>query len=61
MGISTIKGPALPLSPMVYDRQYVDQVNTILRIYFSQLDNVTSQLYEVSNSTAVINWMTAHI
>jgi hypothetical protein len=33
------KAPALPLAPVQYDRDYQDQLNNILRQYFSQLDN----------------------
>jgi len=35
----TTKAPALPLAPLEYSHQYQDQLNNILRLYFSQLDN----------------------
>ena len=39
MSTGTTKAPALPYAPVEYDRQYIDQVLTILRLYFQQLDN----------------------
>ena len=31
--------PNLPLAPDEYDRRYQDQLNTILRLFFNQLNN----------------------
>ena len=31
--------PNLPLPPENYDRQYQDQLNNVLRLYFNQLSN----------------------
>jgi hypothetical protein len=31
--------PNLPLAPEEYDRRYQDQLNNILRLFFSQLNN----------------------
>ena len=39
MSTGTTKAPALPLAPLEYSHQYQDQLNNILRLYFSQLDN----------------------
>jgi len=39
MSTGTTKFPTLPLAPIQYDQKYQDQLNTILRLYFSQLDN----------------------
>ena len=39
MSTGTTRAPSLPFSPVQYDRQYQDTLNTILRQYFSQLDN----------------------
>jgi len=36
------KAPNLPLSPETPDRQYSDQVNNALRLYFNRLDAVNS-------------------
>jgi len=38
------KQPALVLSPDDYVRQYQDALNNILRLYFTQIDNVTGNL-----------------
>lgn len=38
------KAPALPFSPVVFDRTYQDTLNNILRQYFNTLDNITSSL-----------------
>lgn len=46
--------PSLPLGPKEYDKQFIDQFATVLRLYFNQLNNVVSQIvanqgpYEVS-------------
>lgn len=39
MSTGTTKSPALPVAPLEYSRGYQDQLNNILRLYFSQLDN----------------------
>jgi hypothetical protein len=39
MSTGTTKSPALPVAPLEYSRAYQDQLNNILRLYFSQLDN----------------------
>ena len=31
--------PSLPLAPNEYDRRYQDQLNNVLRLFFSQLSN----------------------
>ena len=38
------KAPALPLTPVSYSRQYQDQLNTLLRLYFNQIDNQSASL-----------------
>ena len=39
MSTGTTKSPALPVAPLEYSQIYQDQLNNILRLYFSQLDN----------------------
>ena len=39
MSTGTTKSPALPAAPIEYSQNYQDQLNNILRLYFSQLDN----------------------
>jgi hypothetical protein len=36
--------PNLPLAPVEYDRRYLDDLNTILRLYFNQLNNLNAVL-----------------
>jgi hypothetical protein len=36
--------PALPIAPLQYDKNYTNQNNNILRLYFSRIDNVTKGL-----------------
>ena len=38
------KSPALPIGTVEYSRQYQDQLNKILRLYFSQIDSTTQSL-----------------
>jgi hypothetical protein len=40
------KAPNLPLGPAAYDRQYQDQLNNALRLYFNRIDNVLQNLVE---------------
>jgi len=39
MSTGTTRAPALPFAPVEYDRQYMDQLLNIIRLYFQQLDN----------------------
>ena len=36
--------PRLPTAPNAYDRQFMEQLNNVLRLYFNQLDNVLGQM-----------------
>ena len=36
--------PSLPLAPVGYERNYQDQLNNALRLYFNQLNNVSTAL-----------------
>ena len=42
--LSKIAAPSLPLATFEYDRQYQDQLNNVLRLYFNRLDNLLAQL-----------------
>ena len=42
--LTRTKAPALPVAPTEYSRQYADQLNNILRLYFNTLDNFVGQL-----------------
>ena len=42
--LSQAIAPNLPLAPDQYNRQYLDQLNNVLRLYFNQRDKVIGQL-----------------
>ena len=42
--INQVAAPNLPLSPFEYDRQYTDQLNNVLRLYFNRVDAILNQL-----------------
>jgi hypothetical protein len=42
--INKFAAPNLPLATPDYDRQYIDQLNNIFRLYFNQLTNLAQQL-----------------
>jgi hypothetical protein len=42
--VNRIVAPRLPSAATEYDRQYQDQFNNILRLYFNQIDNILGQL-----------------
>ncbi len=50
--LSRTKAPALPVAPTEYSRQYIDQLNNVLRLYFSQLDNFVGQLSANGSNTS---------
>lgn len=43
LALTRTRSPALPLAPTEYSRQYHDQLNNILRLYFNTLDNFVGQ------------------
>lgn len=47
----TSKAPNLPIAPVEYTQQYMDQVLNALRLYFNQIDNFTQ-------ATAIPNYGT---
>ena len=49
--LTRTRSPALPLAPTEYERQYQDQLNNILRLYFNTLDNFVGQLNAGASST----------
>lgn len=49
--LTRTKAPSLPIAPTLYARQYQDQLNNVLRLYFTQIDNFISQL---NSNTSVV-------
>jgi len=42
--LNQVAAPNLPLAPVEYNRQYIDQLNNVLRLYFNRLDAILAQL-----------------
>jgi len=57
--INQVAAPNLPLSPMQYDRQYADQLNNVLRLYFNRVDAILNQLKTDSIIPALTNYTVA--
>ena len=51
--INQVASPNLPLAPIEYDRQYADQLNNVLRLYFNRLDAILAQLQTSSGGAGV--------
>jgi len=47
--INQVASPNLPLAPIEYERQYADQLNNVLRLYFNRVDAILDQLKTVCN------------
>ena len=45
MGLKTATQPRLPTAPDQYDRQYMEQLINVLRLYFNQLDNAPPAVF----------------
>jgi hypothetical protein len=61
MSTGTTKAPTLPVAPSEYDFQYFNQLITILRLYFQQLDNPgliagSTQRISATNIKAALNF-----
>jgi len=46
--LNKVVAPRLPAATEVYDPNYLNQLNNVLRLYFNQLDNITGQLSSAS-------------
>ena len=57
--INQVASPNLPLSPMEYDRLYVDQLNNVLRLYFNRVDAILNQLKTDEIIPALTNYTVA--
>jgi len=55
--INPIVAPRLPNAPTEYEQRYLDSLNSILRLYFNQLDNTIRQLQatEILSEATVID------
>jgi hypothetical protein len=51
--LSQVVAPRLPAATIEYDQNYINQLNNILRLYFNQLDKITSQLRTASDTSGL--------
>ena len=51
--LNKVAAPNLPLATAEYDRQYQDQLNNVLRLYFNRLDALFSQ-FQTADTTAAL-------
>jgi hypothetical protein len=47
--VQIFAAPSLPLSPKEFEKQYQDQLNNVLRLYFNQLQATLGQLAATTN------------
>ena len=57
--INQVAAPNLPLAPTEYNRQYADQLNNVLRLYFNRLDAILGQLKTGEIIPALTNYTVA--
>lgn len=57
--INQVAAPNLPLAPIQYDRQYADQLNNVLRLYFNRIDGILDQLKTDTIIPALTNYTVA--
>ena len=60
MGLKTATQPRLPSAPNEYDRQYMEQLINVLRLYFNQLDNASPAVFASQGvgTTSVVTALT---
>ena len=47
----TPKAPSLPFAEVQYSRNYLDQLNNVLRLYFNQIDNTFASLLSIAGGS----------
>jgi len=57
--LNQVASPNLPLAPMQYDRQYADQLNNVLRLYFNRVDAILDQFKTDNIVPALTNYTVA--
>ena len=57
--INQVAAPNLPLAPVEYERQYIDQLNNVLRLYFNRVDLILDQLKTDNIIPALTNYTVA--
>jgi hypothetical protein len=51
------KAPNLPVTPLEYDRQHLDQFKNMLRMYFVEVDANSQQVIQNINNLSVSQWL----
>jgi len=51
--LNRVASPRLPAATVEYDQNYINQLNNILRLYFSQIDNILGQLSATTLITSI--------
>ena len=57
--VNQVAAPNLSLAPAEYDRQYSDQLNNVLRLYFNRVDAILNQLKTDEIIPALTNYTVA--
>jgi hypothetical protein len=57
--LSQVAAPNLPLAPMEYNRQYVDQLNNVFRLYFNRVDAILNELKTDGVIPPLVNYTVA--
>ena len=57
--INQVASPNLPLATPEYNRQYQDQLNNVLRLYFNRVDAILDQLKTDTIIPALTNYTVA--
>ena len=57
--INQVASPNLPLAPIEYERQYHDQLNNVLRLYFNRVDLILDQFKTDTIIPALTNYTVA--
>ena len=57
--INQVAAPNLPLAPILYERQYHDQLNNVLRLYFNRVDLILDQFKTDTIIPALTNYTVA--
>jgi hypothetical protein len=57
--VNQVAAPNLSLAPTEYNRQYADQLNNVLRLYFNRVDAILGQLKTDEIIPALTNYTVA--
>lgn len=49
--------PNLTVSPVDYDKRFMDQFSNQLRLYFTQVSVANENIVNAAYSTSVMNWL----